>query len=65
MAGPLDGKDVEGAAADPSGHTTVYWDGGHYSYDVDDGQTETDRHTVDHSTDEKVDYPDKLIVEDD
>jgi len=67
MSGPLDGKNVTGSVADPSGHTTVYWNGGHYSYDVEDGQNQTERHTRDHRTEEKekTQYQDKRIVDDD
>ena len=69
MNGPLKGRDVSGTAADPSGHTTVYWEtpgkGGHYSYDVEDGQNQTERHVEDHNTEEITEYPDKRIVDDD
>ena len=51
------GPDVDGAAARPDGHTTVYGNDQHTSWDVDKyGQPES-VHTTDHETREITDHP--------
>ncbi len=53
-----DGPDIDGAAARPDGHTTVYGNDGHTSWDTDKFGQPDNVHSTDHGTREITQHPD-------